>query len=89
MILYHGSKYKFNGIPKEIIFTNGSRIGYGFYLTTDPKKAKLYSQDGFIYKYRAGKLDIENKEISPTGRETTFCINYHNSEIEFLERVKV
>lgn len=49
MIVYHGSKEKFDSFNYDKMGLNGTAEGFGFYFTDSKTIASGYAQDGYLY----------------------------------------
>ena len=100
MILYHGSKSKFEKFDlKKIGSLNGTSEGKGFYFTNNKQIASGYAENGFLYTINfKGKKSLSNdkkkltrkqyeKLILELDQKGEYLSNFGEKEYEGLENV--
>lgn len=85
MRIYHGSKNDFREFSYDMIRTNATSEGVGFYCTDNKNIAKRYANNGYVMEYEyVGEKRLDSKEISLTENELKFFLTALDEEDEFL-----
>lgn len=85
MKIYHGSKNSFKEFDYNLIRTNATTEGVGFYCTDNIAVAKQYSYEGYIMEYEyVGNKQLNSNEVSLTREELSLYMKKLNEVSEFL-----
>ena len=85
MKIYHGSKNEFKEFDSNLIRSNATDEGVGFYCTDNLGVASSYGDQGYVMEYEyIGKKRLSSEKITITLKDLTEFIIKLNEEDEFL-----
>ena len=85
MIVYHGSKEKFERFHLENIGLNGTSEGKGIYFTDSASIAKGYGQNGYVYTVKFnGKKPLNELKLTISRQELRAFIEALDKEMDYL-----
>lgn len=85
MIVYHGSKEKFDVFDYHKIGSNGTSEGKGFYFTDNVDIAKNYGRNGYLYTVDFhGKKSLHSEQKTITKEELKVYLLALNEETDYL-----
>ncbi|MBQ8997221.1 MAG: hypothetical protein IJ086_00850 [Clostridium sp.] len=89
MILYHGTKQKFDKFSLDYIGQNARNEGPGIYLTDSKDVARSYAYDnGFVLTIEFnGKKPLSSKEITLSRNELKYLILSLHEEDNYLDNI--
>ena len=85
MKIYHGSKSNFKEFDLNMIRTNATTEGVGFYCTDNKSIAERYAQGGYLLEFEyCGKKTLSSEKVTLTKDEMLKYILAINVETDFL-----